>query len=45
MKQNQLFEKYKDQPIFQAAVAVSVVAAIIKVAIWGFEFGHWLKVH
>lgn len=45
MKCKQLFDRYKNQPVLQAAFAVWITAAIIKTAIAGFEFGHWLKVH
>ena len=45
MELNQLLDKYKNKPLFKATVVVGMSAILIKTAILGFEFGHWLKVH
>ncbi len=41
----QLFDRYKNRPVFQATAAIWITAVIIKTAVLGFQFGQWLKVH
>jgi hypothetical protein len=43
MDQKALFEKYKDQPMFKAALGIFIIVCIVKMAALGLEFGHWLK--
>jgi hypothetical protein len=39
-----LFEKYRNHPMFQATLAIWIVAGVVKLAVWGFEFGQWLHI-
>ncbi|MEX8547097.1 MAG: hypothetical protein V5804_05790 [Mucilaginibacter sp.] len=43
MDPDQLFEKYKSKPLVKATAVVGIAAILIKTAMLGFEFGHWLK--
>ena len=43
MDDKPLFEKYKSSPIFQASLGIWIVAGLVKIAVWGFEFGQWLR--
>jgi len=42
MNLNQFIDQYKDQPMFKAATIVLILVFLVKIAILGFHFGHWL---
>ena len=42
MDYSALIEKYKDQPMLKATLAILIIACIVKMAVLGFEFGQWL---
>jgi len=45
MNFKQKFNKYKNQPMFKAAIGIWIVVFLVKIAKLGFVFGQWLKGH